>query len=308
MRKPILITIALAAALTACWGSLERSDRMYARDRAADRVAGYAPGTNLRAESRPAAAVGLAVAARERAPSDLPSIRPADVTPAMIIRTGQANIEVDSLEPAVALVRQLARQLGGYVANTALQTGRGQLRSATLEVKIPAARFDEGLGGLAPIGKLESVNVSAEDVGEEFTDATARMANARRLETRLIELIATRTGKLKDVLDVEQELARVREEIERYEGRLRYLQAHAALSTLTICVHEPVPIVGHPGSSVVTEAFKQAWRNFVDLMAWCIRSLGVVVPLGAVGALGWLVARRWRKGTAVPHPAPAPLG
>ena len=304
MRKPILITIALAAALTACWGSLERSDRMYARDRAADRVAGYAPGTNLRAESRPAAAVGLAVAARERAPSDFPPIRPADVTPAMIIRAGQANIEVDSLEPAVTLVRKLAHQLGGYVANTAMQTGRGQLRSATLEVKIPAARFDEALGGLAPIGKLESVNVSAEDVGEEFTDATARMANARRLENRLIELIATRTGKLKDVLDVEQELARVREEIERYEGRLRYLRAHAALSTLTICVHEPVPVVGHPGSSVVAEAFKQAWRNFVDLVAWCIRSLGVVVPLGAVATLGWLAVRRWRKGQ-VPRPAEA---
>src|SRR5204862_129552 len=168
----------------------------------------------------------------------------------------------------------------GYVANTALQTGRGQLRSATLEVKIPAARFDEGLGGLAPIGKLESVNVTAEDVGEEFTDATARMANARRLETRLIELIATRTGKLKDVLDVEQELARVREEIERYEGRLRYLQAHAALSALTICVHEPPPVVGHPGSSVVAEAAKQAWRNFVWLFALVVQSLGIVIPRG----------------------------
>ena len=304
MRRPILAAVALAIALTACLGRLERSDRTDARDSAANRVAGYAPGTNLRAESRPAAAVGLAVAARERAPSDFPPIRPADVTPAMIIRAGQANIEVDSLEPAVTLVRKLAHQLGGYVANTAMQTGRGQLRSATLEVKIPAARFDEALGGLAPIGKLESVNVSAVDVGEEFTDATARMANARRLENRLIELIATRTGKLKDVLDVEQELARVREEIERYEGRLRYLRAHAALSTLTICVHEPVPVVGHPGSSVVAEAFKQAWRNFVDLVAWCIRSLGVVVPLGAVATLGWLAVRRWRKGQ-VPRPAEA---
>ena len=304
MRRPILAAVALAIALTACLGRLERSDRTDARDSAANRVAGYAPGTNLRAESRPAAAVGLAVAARERAPSDFPPIRPADVTPAMIIRAGQANIEVDSLEPAVTLVRKLAHQLGGYVANTAMQTGRGQLRSATLEVKIPAARFDEALGGLAPIGKLESVNVSAADVGEEFTDATARMANARRLENRLIELIATRTGKLKDVLDVEQELARVREEIERYEGRLRYLRAHAALSTLTICVHEPVPVVGHPGSSVVAEAFKQAWRNFVDLVAWCIRSLGVVVPLGAVATLGWLAVRRWRKGQ-VPRPAEA---
>src|SRR5437773_5664546 len=159
-----------------------------------------------------------------------------------------------------------------------MQTGRGQVRSATMEVKVPANRFDEGLSGLAPIGKLESVNVSAEDVGEEFTDATARMANARRLETRLIELIATRTGKLKDVLDVEQELARVREEIERYEGRLRYLQAHAALSTLTISVHEPVPVVGHPGSSVVTEAFKQAWRIFVWLFALVGQSLGILSP------------------------------
>src|SRR5206468_11534028 len=216
----------------------------------------------------------------------------------MVIRTAQASVEVDSLERAVALVRGLAERVGGYVANTALQTGRGQLRSATLEVKIPADRFDEGLAGLAPIGKLESVNVSAEDVGEEFTDATARMANARRLETRLIELIATRTGKLKDVLDVEQELAWVREESERYEGRLRYLQAHAALSTLTICVHEPVPIVGHPGSSVVAEAAKQAWRNFVWLFALVVQSLGIVIPLGTVATLGWVAMKRWRRGQA----------
>ena len=298
MQRPILAAAAFATALTACLGRLERSDRTDARDRAADRVSGYAPGTNLRAESRPVAAVGLAVAARDAARADLLPIRPSDVTSAMIIRAGQANIEVDSLEPAVALVRTLARQLGGYIANTAMQTGRGQVRSATLEVKVPANRFDVGLSGLAPIGKLESVNVSAEDVGEEFTDAIARMANARRLETRLIELIATRTGKLKDVLDVEQELARVREEIERYEGRLRYLQAHAALSTLTICVHEPPPVVGHPGSSVVAEAAKQAWRNFVWLFALVVQSLGIVIPLGTVATLGWVAMKRWRRGQA----------
>jgi len=132
-------------------------------------------------------------------------------------------------------------------------------------------------------------------VGEEFTDVTARMGNARRLEARLIELLATRTGKLKDVLDVEQELARVREQIERYEGRLRYLRAHAALSTLTIYVHEPLPVVGHAGSSVIGEAFKQAWRNFVALVAACIRGLGIVIPLGVVVTGGWLAVARLRR-------------
>jgi hypothetical protein len=210
----------------------------------------------------------------------------------MVIRTGQASIEVDSLEQAVAHVRLLAGRIGGYVANTTMQTGRGQLRSASLEVKVPADRFDDGLGGLVGLGKLESVNVNAEDVGEEFTDVTARMGNARRLEARLIDLLATRTGKLKDVLDVERELARVREEIDRYEGRLRYLRAHAALSTLTIYVHEPLPVVGRAGSSVIGEAFKQAWRNFVGLVAAMIRSLGIVIPAAVLVVALWVSAKR----------------
>lgn len=220
---------------------------------------------------------------------------PSSVAASMIIRTGQASIEVDSLERAVSQVRALAGRIGGYVANTAMQTGRGQLRSASLEVKVPAERFEDGLGELTALGRLESANVSAQDVGEEFTDVTARMNNSRRLESRLIDLLATRTGKLKDVLDVEQELARVREQIDRYEGRLRYLRTHAALSTLTIYLHEPVPVVGHAGSSVMGEAFKQAWRNFVALAALCVRSLGIVVPLGLATLAAWLVVKRRRK-------------
>src|SRR5213593_3105132 len=253
------------------------------------------PYDEVRAEG---ARVGLALptaAVETRAAQravDLVKIRPTPDASGMVIRTGQTSIEVDSLERAVAQVRLLAGRVGGYVANTTMQTGRGQLRAATLEVKIPAARFDDGLDGLSVLGKLESVDVNAEDVGEEYTDVTARMTNARRLETRLIELLATRTGKPKDVLDVEQELARVRGEIERYEGRLRYLRAHAVLSTMTIYVHEPLPVVGHAGSSVIGEAFKQAWRNFVALVAACIRGLGIVIPIGVLVTVAWLGAKR----------------
>lgn len=218
-----------------------------------------------------------------------------DLAPSMIIRTGRAAIEVDSLEPAVALVRDLAARLGGHIANTSMQTGSGQLRSATLELKIPSARFDDALDGLRSIGKLESVDVQAQDVGEEFVDIEARVGNSRRLEQRLITILATRTGKLQDVLEVEQALARVREEIERHEGRLRYLRARVTLSTMTVYVHEPVPVVGRVGSSVVGEAFKQTWRNFVGLLALVIQSLGIVIPLGGLAAGGWFVYRWWGK-------------
>jgi uncharacterized protein DUF4349 len=278
-----LIAIAAGFTLLAC--TKEAARTVAADGERQEHAIGYD------AAGRPSAVTLSAVVVSNAADEvKLRSYQPPDIT-AMLMRTASASIQVDSLEPAVALVRALAARVGGFVANTGVQAGVGQLRRASLEIKVPAARFDEALGGLSPIGKLESVEVETADVGEEYVDVTARMENARRLEQRLIQLLATRTGKLKDVIDVEQTLARVREEIERHEGRLRYLRAHTAISTLTVNVHEPVPVVGSAGTSVMGEAFKQSWRNFVALLAVFVQSLGVVIPLGALAALGWLAVR-----------------
>ncbi len=190
-------------------------------------------------------------------------------------------------------MRQLVQSVAGaYIADMSVEGGRDQPRRATLQVKVPAGEFDRLVAGLAPLGKVETVNVSAEDVGEEFVDVTARVANARRLEARLVDLLERRTARLSDMLTVERELARVREEIERYEGRLRYLRTRAAVSTLTITVHEPRPVVGQPGESPIADAFRDAWRNFVGFVAGLIASLGVLIPLGLIVAgVVWLVRR-----------------
>jgi hypothetical protein len=230
----------------------------------------------------------------------------------MIIRTGTAGIEVDSLDTAIARVRTLALRVNGFVANTTVQGGRDQLRSASLELKIPSERFDDALAGLSPIGKVESVNVSAEDVGEEYVDIAARVENAHRLEARIIDLLANRTGKLQDVLSVEHELARVREEIERYEGRMRYLKTRASVSTLTIAVHERAPmIVPVAGDGPILMAFRQAWENFIGVVAGFVASLGVLIPLGALVFVAWLGLRRyipWRPSGGTPPAAGAITG
>jgi hypothetical protein len=211
----------------------------------------------------------------------------------MLIRTGRASVEVDSLEPATAALRALAQRLGGYVAGTSLATGRHQVRSATLELKVPSERFEQAVGGLTPLGRVETVDVSAQDVGEEYVDVAARVANGRRLETRLVALLERSAARLSDVLAVERELARVREEIERAEGRLRYLRTRVTLSTLVVTVHEREPLVGStPSENVLLEALRQAWRNFVGLLAGTIAALGVLLPVGVVGVLAW---RLWRR-------------
>jgi hypothetical protein len=214
----------------------------------------------------------------------------------MILRNGEVSVQVDSLEQAISAVRALAASLGGYVGNVSTNSGRREIRTASLEMKIPAARFDEAMSGMTPLGKVEHSSATAQDVGEEFVDVTARMDNAKRLERRLVGLLATRTGKLDDVLSVERELARVREEIERYEGRIRYLSAHVATSTIVATVHEKAPIVAtQPGTNPLRQAVVNMWRNFVFFLAWSIEALGILIPVGAIALGAFFVRRRWKR-------------
>lgn len=239
------------------------------------------------------AAADAAAEAPGRDPSQV-RVTDSAATPSMLIRTGNATIEVDSLEIAMQQIRDLAQRLGGFVANVQLSSGRDQIRSASLEMKVPVARWSEAVSGLKPVGKVEALNEFTQDVGEEYVDVAARVTNAKRLEGRLIELLANRTGRLTDVLTVERELARVREEIERYQGRLRFLTTRAAMSSMTVTVHEDFPVVSARGETgVLGDAFKQAWRNFVGLVAWIISISGILIPLAAIGFLGWLAWRKW---------------
>lgn len=301
------VLLCIAALLTAC----NRGTALPAERRARDEIAqAPKPGRSDAPMLRETAVTSDALQKSESAtPLDASTIRMPgahttsdSVVSSMIIRTGVASVEVDSLERGIRAVRALAGRVGGYIANSSITAGTDQMHSATLEIKIPAPRFDEAINGLQPIGHLESVSVSAEDVGEEFVDVAARAENGRKLEQRLIDILGTRTGKLSDVLAVERELARVREEIERQEGRMRYLRTRAAMSTLSVTVHEKVPVVAGTGSfGVLAEAFRQAWRNFIGFTASVIAAMGTLLPLALIVAtVGWLVwrARRAKKPAA----------
>lgn len=220
----------------------------------------------------------------------------AGAAPRMVIRTGSAQVEVKDIEPAVRQVQQLAARLGGYVSSSQRTGGAESVRTAQMELKIPAARWDEGVSGLEPVGTVEQLGFQEQDVGEEFVDVTARLENARRLEARLQELLATRTGTLEQVVSVERELARVRGEIEAAQGRLRYLRTRVAMSTLTVVLHEPYPLVGdYPGGNPIGRSFAKAWVNFVNFVAGFIASLGILVPLAVLLFALWMILRALRR-------------
>jgi len=295
----------MTAASTTAGGAAANSGGFVGRDEAkAERLAVVNQRATLAATAAPPAAQAAAVdAAGARADASLGTPIPSiDPTGAMLVRNGRASIEVKGVDDAVARMRQTAAQFGGFVANTAIQAGKDEQRSALLQLRIPSAQFDGAVAALSQLGKVESVSVNAEDVAEEYVDLGARLANARRVEARLAEMLATRTGKLSDVLTVEQELARVRQEAERYEARIRWLERRATLSSLDVSIHEKLPLIDSPrGRGPILEAFAEAWERMVGFVAWLIAMLGILVPLAVLLLLGALVVRRIPRRGAPPE-------
>jgi hypothetical protein len=209
----------------------------------------------------------------------------------MIIRKGNVKLVVGRLEDGVAGLVALAAATGGYVAESNVNLGERQGRVARVVLKIPSERWSQAEEGLPSIGKMLRVTVSTEDVGEQYVDLAAQRDNAKRLEERFLRLLETRTGKLQEVLEVERELARVRGEIERMEGRLRYLGERVRTSTLHVELVEPAGLLASPipERQPLRDALRDAWANAVGFTTGLIRMLGFVLPLGLLlGLLGAL--------------------
>ncbi len=160
-----------------------------------------------------------------------------DLTRKVIYTMTLGLVVTDYRQLESALPALVARH-GGFVASNQTNRQYQDRQHGTWIVRIPVAQYAAFVRGVESIGFPESRSENAQDVTEEFVDLEARLVNQRRLEDRIVELLESKVGKLQDVLEIERELARIRELIERMEGRKRYLDDRTSLTTVTINVRE----------------------------------------------------------------------
>ncbi len=158
--------------------------------------------------------------------------RPADGR--KVVRTGKIELVVATYEEARGKVDALVKTSGGYVDSTRVERHEAAVSDATLVIRIPSTAFDTVLPELRDIGEIVSEATNGADITDQFVDTEARLASDQQLETRLLELATARNGNLDQILAVERELARVRAEIEGYQGHLKQWNDQVAMSMLTI--------------------------------------------------------------------------
>jgi hypothetical protein len=192
-------------------------------------------------------------------------------TPAQLIAyEASLSLEVKDIEAAKAKLAKIVEESGGYIAEASSSESPGKARFADFTLRVPAEHLRAVLDSLRTLGRVKEERLSSEEVTAQVVDLEARLRNARATEERLIAVLKEKTGKVRDILEVEREIASTREEIERMVARHDYLLRRVAFSTLNVTLVEefkaqlqPAP----PGTAArLRNAFVEGYQNFTSTL------------------------------------------
>lgn len=218
-----------------------------------------------------------------------------------LIKKARMTVIVKSLDKSVDTVEKIINKQKGYLLTLEeRQLDDSYSRpSASVEMRVPQNLLETTLNELAELGTVQSRNISAEDVGEQIVDFQARLSNLRRTESNL-QKIMDKSGSVKDILSVAQELSKVREQIERITAQLKSLQNQVAYSMITLNLEAAVSSTANqPGlPSQVQDAWNNSTRSFgaftVGLMKLGIWLLVYTPYLLILVVAGYFLKRRFR--------------
>ncbi len=229
-----------------------------------------------------------------------------------IIRTGTVSLRADDVDRARFDVQKIVDGAGGEVADDRTKADDdGGARFSRSVVRVPVAVFDETMQALETLESATRLGATtaAEDVTTEVIDTGVRVALQRRSIARISALL-DRAASIRDIVNLENELARREADLGSLEQQQDYLADRTSMATITIAIERTDPDAPAPEEERdgFVGGLERGWDAFSDAAGAGLTALGVAVPflgLGAVVVGGVAVARRRSRPAAGPASGPA---
>lgn len=248
-----------------------------------------------RAASAPSSAGALSAPAAKRATATVEA--PAKQ---MIAYDVWMTVQVEKFEDSKQKLLQLVEASGAYVAESSSADTPNAPRRADLVVRVPAEKLQSFLGEARGLGRVLNEQLSSDEVTDQVVDLEARLRNARATEEWLIAVLKERTGKVRDILDVEREIARTREDIERMEAQRQNLMHRVELATVHFSLVEEFKAQLQPAplgtSTRLRNAFVEGYENLAAMLlalAFFFARYGLVLVFWC--GLVWLLWRAFTR-------------
>lgn len=208
-----------------------------------------------------------------------------------LIKNGRVSFETESLEKTKSLIEIELKKVNGYISSES-QSKQYDRINQYMKVRIPAKSFDSFLETISKgvdVFDVKEINVS--DVTERYYDLQSRISNKKKLEQRYAEILK-QAKTVKEILDVERELGKLREDIESAEGSLKYLSNQVSLSTLNITFYKKTTFESS-FLNKVSNAFKDGFTSIKSFFLFIISIWPFVIILSILSI--WIAKRLKRK-------------
>ena len=228
----------------------------------------------------------------------------ASLSAPMIARTVSLSIVVKEFDASHTALDAILARHNGYAASLNVSTPQGAARALQASLRIPAPQLASALVELKGLGRVELETQNGEEVTQQHADLLARLKNSRETEQRLQDVLRNRTGKIKDILEVEEEIARVRGEIEQMEAEQKTLEHRVDFATIDLKLAEeykaqlssPAPSVGTQLRNASVNGFRNAFESLLALVLFLAESGPTLLLWFAVLSFpGWLLWKRYRR-------------
>lgn len=218
-----------------------------------------------------------------------------------ILRNADLTLEVSAPQDTQRKIGSIAESMGGFVVTSESkqrQTAEGATHEleVNLVIRVPAAQFGPALDQIrSTANRVVQEKITGQDVTEEFIDLEAHLKTQKALESQFLDIMK-QAHKVEDALEVQRQIAGVRSEIEKLEGRKRFLENRASLSTITVSLQTATAIAVNTSGfgRDVREAVADSVQVAIVIVLLLIRFVIVMIPVFLLIILpGYLITRHF---------------